>query len=87
MDLTLIILCVITIAISGVIFYISGWKRGLIRVGYILVTTAIYSATVYFYGQEGKEYLAVALVVLVTCFFLYTRTKKGKKVLEAMRRY
>jgi len=79
MNLSLIITSVITIAAIGLIFHKDGQESGLIQVAYIFVCLAIYLSTIYYYGQTGKNYLAIFLAIAV-CGVFYIRKKKGLKI-------
>ena len=76
MDSSAIVVGTVTIVMVGIMVYSSGWENALIGVGYILFCVAILISTEYFFGQTGKEYLAIFLVIAV-CAILYIRKKKG----------
>ena len=79
MDSSVIVVGAVTITMVGIMVYSSGWEDALIRVGYILTCVAILVSTEYFFGQTGKEYLAIFLVISL-CAVLYIRKKKGLNI-------
>jgi len=79
MDPPLIVLGAIAIIISGIMVYRNGWENTLIKWCYILTCIAILVSTEHFFGQTGKEYLAIFLWTAI-CAVLYIRKKKGLKI-------
>ena len=79
MDLSTIIALLVFSTSICYLLYCFGWKKGKFIVITLFGFLFIYSITIYFWGDIGKKYLAIMLILAVVIGF-FIQKAKGKDI-------
>ncbi len=75
MELDTLVAIAIMLLSSAFMVYMNGWQQGLKKVAFLIIVLLVYGGVTYFFGQAGKEILAIVLVVIAFVYLYYKRSK------------
>jgi len=63
----------VTVVASAVLVYIDGWKDGFRRIAYLGVALAVYLVAIRYFGDRGKNAVAIAYVIIAVVVYVYLK--------------